>query len=191
VIERAQALEAAALQPIDVFLQPGEFFVGDATHRIRTVLGSCVSVTLWNPHKRVGAMSHFMLANRCGAPNADADTATGNPGQWNGKYGDEALALMLRELLRHKVSASQCKAKIFGGGDMFPLQRTKGMPAIGRRNGEAARSLLQAHGIEVVSESLFGEGHRQIVFEVGSGHVWARQLRPHGEASALVPGNTR
>jgi chemotaxis protein CheD len=166
---------------IDVFLQPGEYFVGDATHRIRTLLGSCVSVTLWSSLQRIGAMSHFLLASR--GPSA-------KPGALDARYGDEALSLMLRELTRHKVSATQCQAKIFGGGDMFPAQKTRGEMAIGRRNGEAARSLLQAQGIEVVSESLFGEGHRQIVFDVGSGHVWSRHVRPVVDAHAASPGPT-
>ena len=158
---------------IDVFLQPGEYFVGDASYRIRTVLGSCVSVTLWCPFKRVGAMSHFLLATRSGSASAGLD----------GRYGDEALALMLHELARQKVSAAQCQAKIFGGGDMFPAQKTSASLAIGRRNGEAARRLLLAQGIEVISESLFGDGHRQIAFDVASGHVWSRQIRPHADST--------
>jgi chemotaxis protein CheD len=160
-----------ARKPIDVFLQPGEYFVGDAGYRIRTVLGSCVSVTLWSPHKRIGAMSHFLLATRM-RPSAQA-------GALSGSYGDEALSLMLRDLARMKVAAAQCQAKIFGGGDMFPERKTRGPFAIGKRNGEAARNLLQAQGIEVISESLFGEGHRQIVFDVATGHVWSRQLPPN------------
>lgn len=154
--------------PIDVFLKPGEYFVGDAAHRIRTLLGSCVSVTLWSPLRRVGAMSHFLLAERGRAARAGHEL--------DGRYGDEALRLMLDELARVEVLPGQCQAKIFGGGEMFPDQQTSGFMAIGRRNGEAARELLQAHGIEVVSESLFGTGHRQIVFEVSSGHVWSRQI---------------
>ena len=39
---------------IDIFLQPGEYFVGDADYQIRTMLGSCVSMTLWHPGKRIG-----------------------------------------------------------------------------------------------------------------------------------------
>ena len=93
------------------------------------------------------------------------------------RYADEALHLMLHELERRNVRAAACSAKIFGGGNMFPTQRGAGVP-VGRRNGEAARSLLKAHGIEVVSESLFGDGHRQIVFDIATGDVWARQLPP-------------
>jgi chemotaxis protein CheD len=47
---------------------------------------------------------------------------------------------------------------------------------VGRKNGEAARKLLLDHGIPVVSESLYGIGHRQIIFDVSNGDVWAYQV---------------
>ena len=157
-----------ATEVIDIFLQPGEYFVGDADYRIRTLLGSCVSVTLWHPCKRVGAMSHFLLAERGAGPMLAID----------GRYGEEAIWLMLRELVHVKVDPSQCHAKIFGGGDMFPRQIRNDTLHIGQKNGEAARVLLRAHGITIVSESLFGAGHRKVIFDVASGDVWVRQVRP-------------
>jgi len=57
---------------------------------------------------------------------------------------------------------------------------------VGRRNGDAARELLLAHGIELVSESLFGDGHRQIVFDVATGDVWARQMAPPDPVAGLA-----
>jgi chemotaxis protein CheD len=164
-------LTRPTIKPIDVFLQPGEYFVGHDVYRIRTVLGSCVSMTLWSPLHRIGAMSHFMLASR-------GPAVGGVRLALDAKYGDESLALMLEGLGRMKVQPGQCQAKIFGGGDMFPGHKTAGALAVGRRNGEAARSLLGAHGIELSSESLFGTGHRQIVFDIGSGDVWSRQVPP-------------
>jgi len=169
---------AAPPAPVDMLLRPGEYGVGDATHRMRTVLGSCVSMTLWCPVLRIGAMSHFLLAHRVGRL-ADALDA---------RYGDEALALMLRDLELRRVRPQQCEAKIFGGGDMFPAARARATVAVGRRNGEAARSLLLARGITVVSESLFGDGHRQIVFDVASGNVWSRQIPPQSEAARPAAG---
>jgi chemotaxis protein CheD len=174
-MDKRSPAPAPSLQPqIDVFLRPGEYFVGDETHRIRTLLGSCVSVTLWSPQRRLGSMSHFLLAARGGTSRT--------PQGLDGRYGDEALRLMLDELARSDVLPAQCQAKIFGGGEMFPERVAAGYKAIGRRNGEAARELLQSHGIEVVSESLFGSGHRQIIFDVRSGHVWSRQIRPGTDA---------
>ena len=167
---------AAGVLQKEVFLQPGEYAVGDASHRIRTVLGSCISMTLWSPLQRVGAMSHCLLPTR---GRAHLDAARGlELRALDARYADEALHLMLHELGRRRVQPAQCRAKIFGGGNMFPGQRGAGVP-VGRRNGEAARGLLKEHGIEVVCENLFGDGHRQIVFDISSGDVWARQLPPH------------
>lgn len=157
-----------AVSSIDVYLQPGEYFVGNAKHSIRTLLGSCVSITLWHPPSRIGAMSHFLLPSRSSAA----------PAMLDARYGQEALQLMLRELDQHKVRPAECEGKIFGGGNMFPGQRFTDTVLIGRKNGEVARALLHAHGINVVSESLFGVGHRQVIFEVASGNVWARQIQP-------------
>ena len=154
---------------IDVFLQPGAYFVGDFRHRIRTLLGSCVSITLWHPFKKIGAMSHFLLASR------NQETAVQ---KLDGRYGMEVMCIMMDELNLLNVNAKECEGKIFGGGDMFPGQSRSNVMNVGRKNGETARSLLRAQGIQIVSESLFGIGHRQIIFDVSNGDVWARQVKP-------------
>jgi chemotaxis protein CheD len=157
-----------AANVIDIFLQPGEYFVGDAQYRIRTLLGSCVSITLWHPALRIGAMSHFLLSSR---GSSDAN-------ELDGRYGEEVMQLMLRDLKLSRVNPTECQAKIFGGGNMFPKQSRNRALNVGQKNGETARALLQIHCIPVVSESLFGEGHRQIIFDIGTGDVWSRQIKP-------------
>lgn len=159
---------------MDIFLSPGELFVGDAGFQIRTILGSCVSITLWHPILRIGGMSHFLLPTRGAAKGPDG---------LDGRYGDEALELMFADLKAHGANPVLCEAKVFGGGNMFPgNQHARGHKnigiAVGQRNGEAARALLQHHGIKLVTESLFGVGHRQIIFDVSKGDVWSRQVRP-------------
>jgi chemotaxis protein CheD len=161
---------------MEVFLQPGEHFVGDEHYRLRTILGSCVSITLWNRSRRVGAMCHFLLSRR----------APGGPAALDGRYADEALSLMLRDLQREGVQAEECRAKIFGGGDMFPGLRLGEGDSVGRRNGEFARQLLREHGVPVVAAHLFGVGHRQIMFDIATGNVWCRQVRPKDVGGAAL-----
>jgi len=154
---------------LDVFLQPGELFVADSGYQIRTILGSCVSITLWHPETGLGGMSHFLLPSR-GHQVRHAEM--------DGRYGDEALALMLSDLRTRGLDPRECQAKIFGGGNMFPDTAHAQGIKVGRRNGLAARELLRQQCIPVVSESLFGVGHRQIIFDLSRGDVWARQVRP-------------
>lgn len=157
---------------IDIFVQPGEYFVADAGFKIRTMLGSCVSITLWHPATRQGAMSHFLLPTRGSAAQKQV---------FDAKYGDEALKLMLHDLQRLGIKSSQCEAKVFGGGNMFPGQLRTSATNVGQRNGDAALVLLHENGIPIVSESLFGIGHRNIIFDVSTGDVWSHQVAPSAQ----------
>ena len=150
---------------VEVVLMPGEFFVGGAGYRPSTLLGSCVSITLWHRVKRIGAMSHFLLATRgCAEEGLD------------GRYGDEAIFLMLKELVRHGVAPPECEAKIFGGASMQAGGLNDSLQ-VGQKNGNIAKQVLRQLGIPVISESLFGQGHRNIIFDIASGYVWARQIK--------------
>ncbi len=163
---------------IEVFLQPGEYFVGDAGFRVSTLLGSCVSITLWHAGLRVGAMSHFLLAR--------SSLPAGATPRTDGRYGNDALRLMLGRLEQAGVPRAGCRATITGGGNMFPSQMGDGQDAIGHQNGIAARQLLQQAGIPVAYEHLFGLGHRQLLFNIGSGEVWVRQLAPACERPSAI-----
>ena len=90
---------------------------------------------------------------------------------------------MFDRLIGAGIPPARCQAYVYGGGNMFPgNQHARGHQAIGlsvgQRNGEAARELLKRHGIAVATESLFGVGHRQIIFDISKGDVWSRQVRP-------------
>ena len=169
---------------IERFLKPGEQAVGDARHRLRTLLGSCVSITLWHPQERVGAMSHFLL------PRRQRPAVPGCHAALDARYGEDALALMVQGLARRGIDARQCVARLFGGGDMFPNRQraphTLPSGAVGRRNGEAAHALLRRLGVPVASEQLFGAGHRRITFDIATGEVHSHQVRP-GEHATTRP----
>jgi chemotaxis protein CheD len=151
---------------VDIVLHPGEHCVRPEGYRLRTLLGSCVSITLWQPERRIGAMSHILLHSRPSRP----------AGELDGRYAEEAVSLMLRDLAAWGVRPGDCEAKLFGGANMFPGQTRSEALHVGRRNGEAARALMRAHAIPVVSESLFGMGHRNVIFDTTNGHVWSRQV---------------
>jgi chemotaxis protein CheD len=44
-----------------VHLAPGQFVVTADPCTVRTILGSCVGICLWDRKRRVGGMNHFLL----------------------------------------------------------------------------------------------------------------------------------
>lgn len=153
---------------IDVFLEPGDTYFGGRDTRIRTVLGSCVSIVFWHPKRLLGGMCHYML------PGAGKQ----RHGLLDGRYAEDAFALMLLAIGRHGAPASEYQVKVFGGGDMFPDPGRSNGVQVGRKNVEVARALVRRHGMAIASEHLEGVGHRSVIFEVCSGEVWVRQLAP-------------
>jgi chemotaxis protein CheD len=152
---------------MDVFLQPGDFFFADELTRIRTLLGSCVAITLWHPHRRIGGMCHYMLPSR-----ARPDPAA----ELDGRYADEAVALFLDELSAARTSPQDYVVKIFGGGRQF----TEWAPAAGMRvadrNVEVGLELLAAHRLPVTAQHLGGTGHRQVILDLWTGDVWVKHV---------------
>lgn len=147
----------------EVYLQPGDFFFGGPSARIRTVLGSCVSITMWHPIRLIGGMCHYMLPGRA-RKNSELQ----------GKYADEAIEMFLREAARYKTSPAEYQIKLFGGGNMFPKQTADPNESISSRNVRAAELLLARHNLDLTSRHVGMSGHRHIIFEVWSGHVWVR-----------------
>lgn len=153
---------------VEIFLSPGEFYIGDRDTRIRTVLGSCVSITMWHPRLLVGGMCHYMLPGRQGR----------EPGQPDGKYADEAFALMVEGIGSKGAPINEYVVKMFGGGNMFPLRERGEQQHVGKKNAEAGRELVKRHGLRAYAEDLEGVGHRTVLFDIWSGHVWVRKFQP-------------
>lgn len=154
-----------ATHGLEVVLHPGEYFFGNRHDRIRTVLGTCVSVTCWHPRLHIGGMCHYMLPSRMHRKAWELD----------GRYADEAIEWLLREVKRHGTHPREYQVKMFGGGNMFPESGRVNVPHIGVINVSAGRHLLELHGFTSSVEELGGAGHRAIIFEIGNGHVWVKR----------------
>jgi chemotaxis protein CheD len=163
---------------VEIFLHPGEFFFGGEDTRIRTLLGSCVAITVWHPVRRIGGMCHYMLPTRGGEP-------TGAP---EGRYADEAIELFLREIRAAGTSPYDYQAKLFGGGDQFPgIERRLGR-SISQRNLAAGLQLVDRQGFTLIKQDLGGTGYRSLIFDVSNGDVWMRKVPTPKRAPASAPG---
>ena len=153
------------LHIVEIFLQPGDLYFGDCNTRIRTVLGSCVSLTFWHPALRVGGMCHYMLPNRSQEKRRVSQLAP------DGRYADEAIEMLTREINQIGAPHREYLVKLFGGGNMFP-NRSNPVSHVGIKNVESARSLVARHGFNCVAEHLGGDGYRNVIFDIWNGNVW-------------------
>lgn len=119
-------------------LMPGQMYFGAHAQHVKTLLGSCVAITLWHPQRRIGGMCHFLLPSRSRAPGEAAD----------GRYGDEAVEAMVAHLLRHGTRPQDYLAHLYGGADTMP-EGSNLKFNVGERNIEQSWKLIDQHGFQL------------------------------------------
>lgn len=159
----------------EIYLKPGDMVFGDETMCLRTVLGSCVAITMWHPGRRIGGMCHFMLPGNGLDRTGDGLSA---------RFADGAVKSMIREARRFGTRELDYEFKLFGGGNMFPGCASSHNISIGEANVRRARTLLDALGAPLLAEHTGGYGQRIVVMDVSSGVVWMRHDDTRSRAGA-------
>ncbi|HOB94953.1 MAG TPA: hypothetical protein PK306_03705 [Aquabacterium sp.] len=153
----------------NLVLMPGQMHLGQHVASLRTLLGSCVAITLWHPLKRIGGMCHFLLPRR-------ARRAGDAP---DGRYGDEAVAEMVRTLSLLRTDPKDYVAHLYGGADTM-----SGVSAalfnIGERNIEQGWALIEQYGFQLDGIDVGEDIPRTVALNLATGAVTMR--RGQGQA---------
>lgn len=155
-----------------LMLMPGQMHFGDKAASLRTLLGSCVAITLWHPLRRLGGMCHFLLPTRARRPGDALD----------GRYGDEALEAMVLAIQRSGTQPEEYHAHLYGGADTLP--EGSGLKFnVGERNIEQGWSLIDRHGFQLQGVDVGEDVPRTVTLVLASGEVDMKR----GAGRAAVP----
>lgn len=115
---------------------------------LHTVLGSCVSICLWDPVELVGGMNHILLPK-----GANEGHAT--------RFGLNAMELLINKIMAMGGSRSRLVAKAFGGANVIASLQS---PTVGERNAEFVKGFLAAERIALVAQRLGGNQAVEVRF---------------------------
>lgn len=150
------------MRMIMAFIKNGEWAVRDSEYLIRTDLGSCVALCLWDSVKRLGGMNHYLLPGSASEPSENPTT---------GHYANQSL---IYDMVRCGASLHTLQAAIVGGGQMYPERDFFG---IGGSNAAAAEFVLDKYRIPLVYKRIGGDYSRSVELEVESGWLRIREIK--------------
>lgn len=130
---------------------------------LRTILGSCVGVCLYDNITKIGGMAHIMLPS---------ENSIGPPG----RYADKAIPILVQEMVSLGAQQERIVAKIAGGAKMFMLPKGSKMSAIGENNIKKVKEVLSSMNIALISEDVGGGYSRTINFFLDTGDVKIRSF---------------
>jgi chemotaxis protein CheD len=136
-----------------VELPPGQLIITAAACTVTTVLGSCVSVGLWDRVRRVGGINHFLL------PEGD-DSA---------RSGPFAMQALVAGVLSLGAVAKDISAHVLGGAriGVRPVENAD----LGERNVDFALSWLESAGLELSALDVGGDTARRVSFCLRTGKI--------------------
>ena len=164
-----------------VVIHAGDYCFDKAGTHVHTLLGSCVSITLWHPKKQIGGMCHYAL------PFNPSPQSKPNP-----RYGDDCMTLFEKSCERFNTKIWEYEAKVFGGSDLitrYPnaIGENERKP-IGDKNSLAAFEMLMKAGVSISTAHVGEQGYRIVIFDISSGDVWVKFKtinKPHGDLRSL------
>ena len=87
-----------------VTIHPGEFFTSKDDIYIATVLGSCISVALYDIKLGFGGMNHFML------PKSNREEPLSSEDE--GRFGNYAMELLINDMINNGSFKQNLRAKV-------------------------------------------------------------------------------
>ena len=144
-----------------VFLKPGEVHISKTPAIVRTILGSCVSVTMFAGRLKMGAICHGLLPN-C----AVRDNCTKTFAECF-KYVDCSVWHMIGAFEKQGVPHGHIRVGMYGGSRIFGSD-------IGKRNIESAKQTIKREGLRLTNFTVGGQTGRRLVFHTHTGYVDVR-----------------
>lgn len=145
-----------------VQILPGHCYISTNDELLSTVLGSCISVCMYEPGLKMGGMNHYLL------PYGDS-SLIGTPEET--RYGNHAIDRLITMLIDAGASRTSLQAKVFGGGSMFDSEQD-----VGLRNIEFAWSYLKEHNVSIVIHDVGLPFSRKVRFSPHTGEAMVKRL---------------
>jgi chemotaxis protein CheD len=145
------------------YLIPGKIFAAAQPFAISTIVGSGVSLCLWDSEQRIGGANHFIL------PEGPEDSVNAT------RYANVANAALLRRMLELGAQRHALEARIFGGS-LPTVTFSSGGDCLGDQNVQVVTAFLKMNSIRIVQSEVGGTHGRKLVFHTDDGRAWSEQL---------------
>lgn len=165
------------------FLKPADFYMTTEQMVIKTVLGSCVTLTMFSPQTGVSAACHAVLPS-CRDCSCPSDVCLNKY-----KFVKCVIPEMLKRFKKMGVDPGDIEIKMFGGADMIMVRkgsRSWDNQRVGRQNIVMARDVARENNLIIKKSDVGGTLGRKLYFDTESGEVWLKRLnRPVPNAGLL------
>ncbi|MGI0047444.1 MAG: chemotaxis protein CheD [Nitrosotalea sp.] len=142
----------------------GLAIIHDESAELKTFVGSCVAICLFDIQAKVASMAHVVLPKKISNRLYTTEDEIG-------KFADTAFTYMMSNMLQMGADPKRIQAKMAGGATIFSHESETNLFNIGSRNVVAIKQILKENGIILVSEDTGANFGRWVRFSLSSGKM--------------------
>ena len=177
VMEASYVLARKSVRRADAPVKEVTIYIGGVNasgepQLVKTLLGSCIAVCLYDPVAAISGMNHFMLPRGLSGDG-------GSP-----RFGVHAMDCLIGAMMKLGGDRRRFVAKVFGGAHVLDVKETAvGVP---RQNVTFIRAFLDDEGFPVLGQDVGGYHPRHVHFFTGTGRAFIKRVGAQGRARLLT-----
>jgi len=176
----------------NLYLKPGEMSILEQPTRVTTVLGSCVTVTLYHGQLKLSAICHALLPNcKKHLYESSINDLLDRECQYCPeafRYVDCAVSMMVEAFSRLGACPTETRVSIFGGAKMIGRKHTPVNYPVGLQNVHVARKVIADHGLNISFSDTGGAYGRKLFFNTQTGEATIQYMG--GVLQGQIAGGT-
>ncbi len=155
-----------------VYLEPGNIYMGNKKAIVKTILGSCVAITMFNQKLQTGIICHILL------PSCKHEIYCKTQCENQFKYLNCTAKKMLDIFQKIPVEPRDIEVKMFGGADVLPTTaKISTITTVGKQNIEAANKIIKDNHLRLLARDVGGISGRKVLFFPHTGEILLRRVK--------------
>ena len=145
----------------------------DDSASIRQMISfTLISVCMYDPKNNIVGMNHFLLSGRYNGKKSLPIYLTEA-----GRYGVNAMELIINGMLNMGAEKKNLCAKVFGGAYFLPKNPNNKFSTVGEVNSRFVMDFLRNENIKIIASNLGGQEGRVIHFHSEDFSVYQRKIK--------------
>ncbi len=139
----------------------GEMRIDSHPKILKTVLGSCVALIIYDKVHRIGGLAHIFLPEKKNNHNGEPDS----------KFADTAVPALINAVIEKGGRRNHLFAFMVGGGNVFKSFKKSNLPTVAELNIKMTKEAIQEAKIPLLGCDVGRDNGCKVTFDLSNGDM--------------------
>ncbi|MDH4127397.1 MAG: chemotaxis protein CheD [Spirochaetota bacterium] len=150
----------------EIDVRIGEMEVAKNPKILKTILGSCVALILYDKANRIGGMAHIFLPEK----------KANNSNEPDSKFANTAVPALLDEVIKLGAKKPNILAFMVGGGNIFKPLKKSNFPTVAELNVKNTQDAIKEAKIPLLGCDVGRDNGCKVSFDLSNGDMQITDL---------------